>query len=102
MLRELLDPAVNPDGFGIPGEYEELFRQLRPLPLWFDEEGRMYLPPKQRKPSDKGTTEKITLQSLLGCSPDEADSLVLMVYALKSKAKRVVAGAMQPIPMGAR
>jgi len=39
----------------------------------------MYLPPKD-KPT---TTHKgVTIKKLIGCSPDEADSLVLAVYAL--------------------
>jgi len=65
--------------FGIPDKYTELIRQLSPLPLLYDGEGRMYLPPKD-KPT---TTHKgVTIKKLIGCSPDEADSLVLAVYAL--------------------
>lgn len=112
-LRELLDPSAQfymdtnsklfangsaslanrITAFAIPPEYTELRRQLAPMPMWYDEEGRMYLPPKQRKPSEKKTTgeTKLTLNALLGCSPDEADSLVLAVHAMLHKNKRAQA-----------
>lgn len=91
---KLLDPSINPDSYGIPAECTELMRQLEPLPLWYDEEGRMYLPPKKRKTGDKDNNRSrvITLDDLLGCSPDEADSFVLMVHALLHKKKRVRVG----------
>lgn len=80
--------------FAIPPEYTELRRQLAPLPKWEDEEGKLYLPPKQRKPSEKKSSQsvKVTLNELLGCSPDEADSLVLAVHAMLHKDKRATAG----------
>jgi len=65
--------------FGIPSRYTELIRQLSPLPLTYDGEGRMYLPPKDKTtPNYKGQT----IKQMIGCSPDESDSLVLAVYAL--------------------
>lgn len=65
--------------FGIPSKYTELIRQLSPLPLLYDGEGRMYLPPKDNpSPTYKG----VTIKKLLGSSPDESDSLVLAVFAL--------------------
>lgn len=80
ILRNLLDPSYNEDGFGIPARLKELTRQLKPLPLQFDEEGRMFLPPKSRKdPNGK----KQTLIDVLGRSPDEADSLVLATFAMQ-------------------
>lgn len=69
-------------GFGIPREYTELYRQLKPLPLLFDAEGVIYLPPKDKK--DPNSKEK-TITELLGKSPDEADSLVLSVFGLFTK-----------------
>ena len=82
-LRDLLDPSLNPQGFGIPKEEYELLRQLGPIPLWYDREGRMYLPPKQRNANAKGpVAQEVTLNSLLGCSPDEADALALAVHAM--------------------
>lgn len=92
ILRTLLDPGF--DGqFGIPAEYVELRRQLSPLPLLYDEEGRMYLPPKRRKTDEINKSKKTTIDDLIGCSPDEADSLVLAVYGLVNKSVRKVAGA---------
>ncbi len=88
----LLREAINPDKaagtgevvFGIPAKYEEIYRQLTPLPLQYDGEGRMFLPPKD-KPGGahaRGNKGLVTIKSLLGCSPDETDSLVLAVFAL--------------------
>lgn len=78
---ELLDPSLNPDGFGIPREYAELRRQLAPLPRWTNEDGRRWLPPKHRKPGAANTKVK-TIEELIGCSPDEADAFVLAVHAM--------------------
>lgn len=104
ILRNLIDPSlvneeysgiVRSGVFAIPVEYTELRRQLSPIPLWHDEEGRMYLPPKRRKTGDKDRDDKsktITLDDLIGCSPDEADSLVLATFALYRKSFIAVAG----------
>lgn len=94
-LRELLDPASGSDGtgstFGISGQYAELRRQLAPIPLLYDGEGRTYLPPKnKRTPSDTGPT----LREMLGCSPDEADALVMAVRGMSRKPSRPTAGAL--------
>lgn len=92
ILRQLLDP-IN-EGFGIPAEYTELRRQLAPIPLWYDDEGRLYLPPKHKKPDAAETTKnKITMHDLIGCSPDEADSFVLAIFGMVNKAHRTYAGA---------
>lgn len=62
-----------------------LRKQLEVIPLWYDEEGRLFLPPKQHRGGDK-TKNKVTINSLLGgFSPDEADALVLAHYGLISK-----------------
>lgn len=89
-LRNLLDPT-NEQGFAIGAEYTELRRQLAPIPLTYDGEGRMYLIPKN-KPNPNYTGP--TLTALLGCSPDEADSLVLAVHAMLNRPTRAKAGAM--------
>lgn len=92
ILRQLLDP-IN-EGFGIPAEYPELRRQLAPIPLWYDEEGRLYLPPKQKKADAAETTKnKVTMHDLIGCSPDEADSLVLAIYGMTNQTSRTFAGS---------
>lgn len=91
MLREKLDPSnEDSDGFGIPKELTDLRQQLAPLPYLLDPEGRLYLPPKD-KPTPTYTGE--TLRTILGRSPDHADSLVLAVYGLANKIeKRILAG----------
>lgn len=86
---ELLDPSSNSSSFGIPAEYVELRRQLSMLPLLYDKEGRIYLPPKNKV--GKSTEETIT--DILGCSPDEADSFVLATYGLLHPKKARVLGA---------
>jgi len=90
LLRLKLEPS-NTTGFGIPREYEELHRQLRPIPFQLDGEGRITLPPKYKK--DAKSTQ-VTLTELIGHSPDEADALVLAVYGLVRKIKRPRAGAL--------
>lgn len=95
-LRMLLDP-VGDHNWHIPEKvlYEKrsdggatLYEQLTMLPLLYDEEGRLYLPPKRKKPNS-------TIQSLielLGCSPDEADALALVAYGLMQKTQRTTGG----------
>lgn len=90
LARHLLDP-VN-EGFGIPEELAELRRQMEPIPLKYDGEGRLYVPPKDKPPGNPDSPVE-TLKELLGCSPDEADSFVLAVFGLMTKSNRAVAGA---------
>lgn len=98
-LRELINPLSERKGFAIPEEYEELFRQLAPIPLTRDGEGRLYLLPKGNRKSGSTTAKngskvsEETLLDLLGCSPDEADSLVLAVHAMLNRMRRPKAGA---------
>lgn len=82
LLSERLDPTNS--GFGLPAKYGELRRQLAPIPRQYDSEGRLTLPPKSKR--DKNDKRQ-TLTDLIGCSPDEADALVLAVYGLEG-AKR--------------
>ncbi len=87
LLRLRLDPAETPIGFGIPARYTELRRQMGPMPLKYDEEGRIYLPPKSKKdPNSKVET----IQEMLGCSPDELDALVLAVYVMDPASAPIV------------
>lgn len=67
-------------GFALPAMYTELRRQLSVIPLLYDKEGRLALPPKTRK-GTRAVGEK-TLVDLIGNSPDECDSLVLAVKAM--------------------
>jgi hypothetical protein len=92
LLREMIDPNFNEDGFAIPRKYEELRRQLSPIPLWYDEEGRLELPSKRLKKGKKPNVDRPTLVEILGCSPDEADSLALAVYGQFHDSAKTVAG----------
>ena len=89
LIRMLIDPDLG-HNFGIPAEYDELRRQLAPLPLQYDGEGRLFLPPKRK--TNQNSKEK-TLIDILGCSPDEADSLAIAVYRLHNRAQGTTAGA---------
>ena len=88
-LRLALDPSVLEKGFGLPREIMNrprtdggptLREQLEILPLLYDPEGRLFLPPKQKRNTEDKT---ITIKDMLdGYSPDEADALALAVYAM--------------------
>jgi hypothetical protein len=87
-LRELLSPSgtallPNHTGFAIPKHLKELVRQLSKMPLLYDKEGRLRMLSKNKTSTNAG--EK-TLVELLGCSPDQADSLVLAVHAITRRA----------------
>jgi len=83
-LSELFDP-INEQGFALPAQYSEVRRQLALMPKLFDDEGRMYLPSKNKR-DDKDTRK--TLTEIIGRSPDEADSLVVAVYGMLHAKKR--------------
>jgi hypothetical protein len=85
-LRALIDPAVTDPIFAIPAELRELRRQLAPIPLQYDEEGRIWLPPKHKK--DKNDKRQ-TLEELIGRSPDDADALVLAVFGMQGEFEAV-------------
>jgi hypothetical protein len=90
-LRSLLNPT-NDQGWGIPAEYNELRRQLAPIPLTYDREGRLELLPKSTRGIDKND-KRPTLTELIGCSPDEADAVALAVHAMLHKEVIPEAGA---------
>ncbi len=77
-----LDPSVGNGGFAIPAEYTELRRQMAPIPRDVDQEGKLVLLPKRNLDSK---SDKPTMISLLGSSPDEMDALVLAVFGLVHK-----------------
>lgn len=93
LLRQLIDPANDPI-FGIGAEYVELRRQMAPIPLEYDGEGKLALPPKNKPPklSDGRESTKRTMFDLIGCSPDELDALVLAIFAMTHQTTRKVAG----------
>ena len=80
-----MNPQTSETVFAIPLAHKELQRQLAVMPLDYDNEGRLYLPPKSKK--DKNS-KVVTLMDMLGCSPDYADSLVLATYGLEDKSRR--------------
>ena len=93
-LRLRLSP-LNP-GFGLRREDTELRRQLAGMPLLYDNEGRMYMLPKHGKEVQREGEERDeeTLTGLLGCSPDEADALVLAVYAMEVRSNKARVGTL--------
>lgn len=95
ILRQLLEPVEDESGnpvsnFAIPVEYQELRRQLSAMPLRYTEDGRLFLPPKNRPPGSKSKEQ--TIHDLIGCSPDEADSLVLATFGMLVKPTIPTAG----------
>lgn len=81
-LRLLLE-----QGYAIHSGMYELLRQLAPIPLTYDSEGRLELLPKRSK-----KPEQPSLVNLLGCSPDEADATVLAVHAMQYTGRPATAG----------
>ena len=95
ILRLLIDPS-NEIGWGTPTEVmnkprgdggPSLREQLAPIPLTYDGEGRLEVLPKSKKDP---TSEKPCLIDIIGCSPDEADALVLAVFGLEERKNRIV------------
>lgn len=102
-LRQLIDPGEGPvpgvtatvvgGRFGLPPWYPQFRQQLAPIPLLYDAEGRLEMLPKSKRQDQKSTDRK-TLVELIGHSPDEADALVLAVYAMLKLPGKVRAGAL--------
>ena len=84
MLSIRMDPNGDSGGFAIDQKNVELRRQLAPMPKNHDGEGKMFLPPKNKPTKD---SKVVTIRDLLGCSPDEADSLVLAVFAMDNRSQ---------------
>lgn len=87
----LIDPTSPP--FAIPDDSDacvELHRQLSLIPKIYDGEGRLKLPPKRKKTEN---SEEISLEEIMGCSPDEGDAFVLAVFGMQNRKKRQFAGA---------
>lgn len=99
-IRTVLNPHTE-HSFSLPSQIihkkredkgPSLYEQLRVMPLLYDPEGRMYLPPKRKK-DQKDQTE--TLTDMVGCSPDEADALALAIFGLIGKPPRRTGGAIR-------
>ncbi|MEM3120641.1 MAG: hypothetical protein QXZ57_06975 [Nitrososphaerota archaeon] len=85
------DPEINPNPFAIPDTSpieRELHRQLMAHPKLEDSQGRYILPPKQKDQSRKDDSA-FTMLDRLGCSPDEADSLVVAYHVLHHRSSTV-------------
>jgi len=88
-LASIIDPTADDPPFAIPAHYQELHRQLSLIPKKYDHEGKLVLPPKNRRTSN---TNEATMQDILGCSPDRADALVIAVHCMLYGDTRPVAG----------
>ena len=80
VLAACFDPEREEGVFCLPPEGDELRAELNVLPLRYDSEGRLVLPPKQ--PGRSGPTTEKSIRQLLGRSPDRADSLALATWIL--------------------
>lgn len=89
LRNELLDPTWNPKGWGVPEHYELLRKEMAPIPLLYDREGRMRMLPKHHQ----GNEDEATLVKLIGHSPDQLDAVVLAVHGMLRVKRRAVAGA---------
>jgi hypothetical protein len=97
ILREALQPD-SPAPLAIPQEVLDrrrsdgkatLREQLIMIPYDYDNEGRMFLPPKRVIAKD---SKEKSLIDIIGCSPDEADSLVVGLFKLRRKTYTTTAG----------
>lgn len=87
-FRLLLDPARG-QPFALPPNEHELRRQLAPIPLLYDPEGRLMMLKKNRPPGSQ--SKEKTLVDLLGCSPDRADALVVALHSMMYPVEQPVA-----------
>lgn len=93
-LSQRMDPSnysKDTEGFAIPvgSIYAELRHQLSKFPKTYDQEGRLKLPPKNKRES---TSKEVCLIDLIGHSPDEADALALAVWGLEDRALQPFVG----------
>ena len=80
-LREYLNPDREEGIFALPPDCQQLRQELVAIPLQYDSEGRMFLPPKDHNTA--GPHQGPSLRQILGGrSPDRADSLALAVWQL--------------------
>jgi len=88
-LSALIDPEGYEHSFAIPARFLEVRRQLGLIPKMYDREGRLFMLPKRSTKQGEPS-----LESIIGCSPDEADALVLAVYGMLHGERVQVAGAL--------
>lgn len=78
VLRDLLNPDDGDHVFALPPDAHELRAELAILPISYDSEGRVLLPPKNKAANPNQTC----IRQMLGRSPDRADSLALAAWML--------------------
>lgn len=94
-FAELLSP-LSERGFGIPARFAELRRQLSKMPRLEDQEGRLFMLPKNPRPGSEGDGRKLkSLTELLGRSPDDADAVVVAAHVMLHQTPVARAGAMR-------
>jgi hypothetical protein len=97
-LRAMLNPC-QPEGmepFLLGPDAWELRKELAPIPLLHDNEGRMRLPSKDDARASRAGETSVT--KLVGHSPDRSDSLVLALHAMaygRQKPKPINMGAIE-------
>ena len=101
--RDLFEPILDVNGklrakFAVPREVfnrkrsdggPSLREQLSKVPLLYDGEGQLYLPPKNPKP---GVKAQDTMIGRIGCSPDESDAFVLACWMQTERSRVTTAG----------
>jgi hypothetical protein len=71
--------------FALPPSEKLLREEMEAVPLMYDNEEVIWLPPKRKKTKKSRKAEVETMEQLLGRSPDRLDGLVLAVFALSGK-----------------
>jgi hypothetical protein len=74
-------------GMGLPPDMHLLREELAVLPVMYDAKQRQMLPPKARSGVQREQSPIVTLDSILGRSPDRADALALANWAKVSRKK---------------
>lgn len=74
--------------------YAELLRQMSLVPRDYDEEGRLNVPPKRKKDqrAEGSGKQRLSLEEIMGCSPDELDALAIAHWRMNNKAAPMTAG----------
>ena len=99
ILRQKLNPENG--GFGLPelllnrkrtDGNASLRKQMEPVPMGYDEGGRLKLPPKRKAAGS--TTKDMSLEEIIGCSPDEWDALLLMTFGTVYQGGKRILGSL--------
>lgn len=76
-------------------QYAELIRQMQMVPKKYDTEGQLKVPPKRKKETaaQSSANREKSLEEIMGCSPDELDSLAIAYWRMNNKLPTRTAGA---------